>query len=183
MKETSKQNLAILLITILVAATIFLFIRFIQPAITESKGLSVKIAEEKEKISLLQEYKAKSESLVQAYFDLGEQVNDIYLALPDDSQTAQLIATLDAISKRTEIPFSYLSFTESKQEGQDYLEIKTSFTTTYENFKNWLAEIERELRLIDLTRVNIEVGRDAKSSLNKFDVEMRAYFLNISEVK
>jgi len=183
MKETSKQNLAILSITILVAVTIFLFARFIHPAINQLKELSVKIAEEKEKIILLQEYKAKSESLIQTYLSLGDQVNDIYLALPDDSQTAQLLAIFNAISKKTGTSFSNLSFTETTQDGQDYIEIKTSFSAKYEDFKKWLEEIEKELRLIDLTRVGLEAGSDPKSTSKKFDIEMRAYFFSNDEAK
>ncbi|MDD3487745.1 MAG: hypothetical protein PHH35_00030 [Candidatus Pacebacteria bacterium] len=183
MRETSKQNLAILFITIIVTATIFFFIRFIQPAITEFKELSAMIKREKEKILLLKEYKAKSESLIQAYLSLGDQVNDIYLALPDNSQAAQLVSILDVIFVGNEIPLSYLSFTETNQEGQNYIDIKTNFFATYEGFKNWVKEIEKELRLIDLIRVRIEESSDQKSVLKRFDVEMRAYFFNNNQAE
>lgn len=177
MTETSKQNLSILLITLLAAATIFIFARFIEPAINEAKELSAKIKEEQEKILLLQEYKAKSESLIQSYANLGEQVNDVHLALPNDSQAAQVLAILDAISKKTNIYFSNLVFTEGSQEGQNYLEIKTVFSADYEDFKKWLSEIEKELRLIDLTRVNIKRYDSAKTTKIEYNIVMRAYFL------
>ncbi|MFA5360769.1 MAG: type 4a pilus biogenesis protein PilO [Candidatus Paceibacterota bacterium] len=178
MTETSKQNFAILFITLLLVATIFLFARFIQPAINQAKELSAGIKEEQEKIRILQEYKAKAESLVQTYANLGEQVNDVHLALPDDPQTAQVLAILDAISKKTNIYFSDLTFTEGSQEGQNYLEIKTVFTANYEDFKKWIDEIEKELRLIDLTKINIKRSDSLKSTLIEYSIVMRVYFLS-----
>ena len=177
MKETSKQNLAILFITILVTGAIFVFIRFVQPSINELKELAVKIAEEKEKIILIKEYKAKSESLIQAYASLGDQIDDVNLALPDNSQAAQLLAVFDAISEKTGISLSYLSFNEGVQDEQGFLDIKTSFFAKYEDFKKWVEEIEKELRLIDLTKVGIENSKDSKKPLTKYDIEMRAYFV------
>ncbi|MDD5760756.1 MAG: type 4a pilus biogenesis protein PilO [Candidatus Pacebacteria bacterium] len=177
MTETSKQNLAILFITLMLAATIFLFARFLQPAINQAKELSAKIKEEQEKIRLLQDYKTKSELLVQTYANLGEQVNDVHLALPDDPQAAQVLAILDAISKKTNIYFSNLTFTEGSQEGQNYLEIKTVFFANYEDFKKWIAEIEKELRLIDLTRISIKQSDSPKSTVMEYDLVMRVYFI------
>ncbi|MDD3098501.1 MAG: type 4a pilus biogenesis protein PilO [Candidatus Pacebacteria bacterium] len=179
MTETSKQNLAILAITFLLAATVFIFASFIQPTINESKRLSLEIKEEKEKILLLQEYKIKSESLIQSYQSLGDQVNDIHIALPDNPQTAQVLAILDVIAKNTKISFSGLSFTEGIKDDQDYLEIRVRFSSSYEDFKNWLNEIEKELRLIDLVRVNIRpASSQSKQLIMEFNVTLHTYFLS-----
>jgi len=99
MTETTKQNLSILLITLLLVGTIFLFARFIKPSFDNTKELMLEIKKTEESIQLLQEYKAKSESLIQSYLNLGDQVESINLALPDNPQTAQVLATLDMISK------------------------------------------------------------------------------------
>lgn len=177
MTETSKQNLAILAITFLLAAIVFLFASFIQPGINRSKELSLDIKEEKEKILLLQEYKAKSESLIQSYQSLGDQVNDIHVALPDDPQTAQVLAILDVIAKNTGISFSGLSFTEGIKDDQNYLEIRVRFSSNYENFKNWLNEIEKELRLMDLTRISIKPISQSQSLVLEYNLTLQTYFL------
>jgi len=177
MTETSKQNLAILAITFLLAAIVFLFASFIQPSINRLKELSLDIKEEKEKILLLQEYKAKSESLIQSYQSLGDQVNDVHVALPDNPQTAQVLAGLDVIAKKAGISFSGLSFTEGIKDDQNYLEIRVRFSSNYESFKNWLDEIEKELRLMDLTRISVKPISQSQSSILEYNLTLQTYFL------
>lgn len=184
MTETTKQNLSILLITLLIAGTIFLFTNFIKPSFDKTKEFSLKIKETKENIVLLQEYKAKSESLIQSYLNLGDQVDNINLAIPDNAQTAQVLATLDMISKNTGISLSTLIFREITKDGQNYLEIKTRFSGTYENFKKWIEEIEKELRITDLTKSSIQTIISSKgnvSNILEYDITLVTYFLSYGD--
>jgi len=178
MTETTKQNFSILSITLLIAATFFLLIRFINPSFNRMKELASKIKETEEKIILLHEYKAKSESLIQSYLNLGDQIGDINLALPDNPQTAQVLATLDVISKNAGISLTTLTFQESAKDGENYLEIKTSFSATYENFKKWLDQVEKELRIMDLTKVNIKSVGQQKSQILEYNLTLQTYFLS-----
>lgn len=184
MTETTKQNLSILLITLLVAGTIFLLAHFIKPSFGETKELILKIKEEKENIILLQEYKAKSESLIQDYLNLGDQVDSINLALPDNAQTAQVLATLDMISKNTGISLSSLTFREFTKNDQNYLEIKTRFSATYDDFKKWIEEIEKELRITDITKSNTKSVVSSKgraSDVLEHSITLVTYFLSYGD--
>lgn len=178
MTETSKQNLSILLITLLIAAIVFSLTHFIRPSFERTKELRLKIKETEEKIILLQKYKAKSESLIQSYLNLGDQITNVNLALPDNPQTAQVLAFLDTISKDAGIFLTNLTFREGTQNNRDYLEIKMSFSTTYEKFKKWLAEVEKELRLIDLTKANIKSSAQSKSKILEYNLTLQTYFLS-----
>jgi len=184
MTETTKQNLSILSITLLVAGTIFLLAHFIKPSFDRAKELSLKIKEMRENIILLQEYKAKSESLIQSYLDLGDQVDNINLALPDNPQTAQVLATLDVISKNTGISLSSLTFREFTRNDQNYLEIKTRFSATYDNAKKWIEGVEKELRIIDLTKSNIKSAVSSKgrrSNILEYNITLVTYFLSYGD--
>ena len=184
MTETTKQNFSILLITLLIAGTIFLFARFIKPSFNMTKELSLKIKETKASIILLQEYKAKSEFLIQSYLDLGNQIDDINLALPDDAQTAQILAILDMISKNAGISLSTLTFREITKDGQNQLEIKIKFSSSYENFKKWIEEIEKELRIIDLTKSGIQTivsSKNKTSNVLEYDITLITYFLSYGD--
>ena len=184
MTETTKQNLSILSITLLIAATIFLFARFIKPSFDEIKELTLEIKETEEKIILLQEYKVMSESLIQSYLNLGDQVENINLALPDNPQTAQVLAVLDMISKNTGISLNSLSFREITKDSQNHLEIKTRFSANYENAKEWIEEVEKELRIIDLTKSNIKSTVSSKgkvSNILEYNITLVTYFLSYGD--
>jgi len=156
MRETTKQNLAILFITIFLAGSLYIFISYINPSIQSVKELKKEIEEEKIKLQQIQAYYKKSEELIQTYLNLGEEVAKIDLSLPKDAQSAQIIAVLDKIFKDNNVVINSLSFNEGSKDDYKYLEVKLDFSTTYEIFKIISAEIEKELRLIDLDKVSIK---------------------------
>ncbi|MGB9726749.1 MAG: type 4a pilus biogenesis protein PilO [Minisyncoccia bacterium] len=156
MRETTKQNLAILFITLFLGGSLYLFVSYINPLIVRSKKLKKEIEEEKLKIIKIEEYRKKSEELIKTYLNLGEEVKKIDLALPKDPQSAQIIAVLDKIFKDNSITINNISFSEGSKNEYKYLEVKLSFIATYEGFKNISQEIEKELRLLDIDKVSIK---------------------------
>jgi Tfp pilus assembly protein PilO len=192
MTETTKQNLSIIIITILIAASVYVFINFIRPEMEQRKDLAAKITEAQEKIKILEDYKVKFDLLTQNYQNLGDKIEMINQALPNEPQTAQVLATLDAISKKTGLPLNSLNFntqTKDNYEKLNILGIKTDFNASYDTFKVWLGEIEKELRLFDLNKINIKVvsspsslGKKTKtssSSLLQFSLDLLTYFEQI----
>jgi len=192
MTETTKQNLSIIIITILIAASVYVFINFIRPEMEQRKDLAAKITEAQGKIKILEDYKIKFDLLTQNYQNLGDKIEMINQALPNEPQTAQVLATLDAISKKTGLPLNSLNFntqTKDNYEKLNILGIKTDFNASYDTFKVWLGEIEKELRLFDLNKINIKVvsspsslGKKTKtssSSLLQFSLDLLTYFEQI----
>jgi Tfp pilus assembly protein PilO len=192
MTETTKQNLSIIIITILIAASVYVFINFIRPEMEQRKDLAAKITEAQEKIKILEDYKVKFDLLTQNYQNLGDKIEMINQALPNEPQTAQVLATLDAISKKTGLPLNSLNFntqTKDNYEKLNILGIKTDFNASYDTFKVWLGEIEKELRLFDLNKINIKVvsspsslGKKTKTSSSsplQFSLDLLTYFEQI----
>ena len=199
MREVTKQNLSILSITLLLGGTIYVFINFINPLLQEDKYIRRKIVETQKKIQLLQEYKSKSESLIQSYLNMGEEVEKIHYALPNDSQTAQVLAIIDELAKRNSIFIGGLTFQEKREKGYKILQTKLNFTTTYETGKAFLGSLERELRLIDVDKITIKTFSKGKAATTKkkrgkktkkvvspdldFDIVISTYFLGEEENK
>jgi Tfp pilus assembly protein PilO len=186
MTETTKQNLSIFTITILIVASVYVFINFIRPGMKQRQDLVNKIDETQEKFKMLKDYQAKFDLLVQNYQNLGDKIEMINQALPNESQTAQVLATLDAISKKTGLPLNSLNFNTQTKDNYNTLGIKTDFSASYDTFKVWLGEIEKELRLFDLNKINIKavsssstLGKKAKtksSSILQFSLDLLTYF-------
>ena len=192
MNETTKQNLAILAITLLLAGAIFIFFNYLNPAIKQSKQLKADIQETKDKIKLLKDYQAKAESLAQNYNTQGGNIGKINLALPDQPNTAQVLASLTAIARNHNIALSNLSFQEGENKNLSYLDVKTSFTTDYNNLKNWLEDIEKEIRLTDVEKVSIKLSPTLPTSkkhhhrITNFPLDisltLRTYYLSPSNL-
>jgi len=170
MKETTKQNISILIITLLIGASAFLFIKMIRPALSEEKELKTKVKEAEEKIVLLKEYKVKSDVLIDNYSKLGDQIANINFALPDNPETAEVLAILDVISKKLGITLNTIVFKEGIEKEMNFLEIRTSFSASYDDFKQWAGEIEKELRLMDFLNTEVkfaDISQQVSSSSAK----------------
>lgn len=170
MKETTKQNISILIITLLIGASAFLFIKMIRPALSEEKELKTKVKEAEEKIVLLKEYKVKSDVLIDNYSKLGDQIANINFALPDKPETAEALAILDVISKKLGITLNTIVFKEGIEKEMNFLEIRTSFSASYDDFKQWAGEIEKELRLMDFLNTEVkfaDISQQVSSSSAK----------------
>lgn len=161
MKETTKQNLAIFAITALFAGSFLVFFNLINPLIKDEKDIRLKIKETEVKIEKLEKYKATSENLIKTYLNLGDKINTINLALPSSSETSQILAIVDKLNNDYNITVTNISFDEGTKDDYGYLVIHLNFSTTYEIFKNWLKEIENELRLMDIDKLTITAGRES----------------------
>jgi Tfp pilus assembly protein PilO len=163
MKETSKQNIAILLITLLIIGVVFIYLNFIRPSLETIKNNQKLILETKEKIRILTDYKNKAEQLMNYYSNLVNQINNINLALPDAPQTDQILAIIDDLAQKNKLSIQRINFEESI--GEDELgrvEVKMDFIGFYEDLKNFLKEAEKELRLSDLKSLSLKILEESQ---------------------
>ncbi|MGB9680863.1 MAG: type 4a pilus biogenesis protein PilO, partial [Minisyncoccia bacterium] len=149
--------LSILLIIILIAGSLFIYLNSIRPSLAKIKENQKNILETKEKIRLINEYKAKAEQLMNYYASLVSQIENINLALPDEPLTDQILAILNELSKKNNINFLQMSFQESVGEDEiGRVEVRTTFSSNYQGLKSFLNEIEKELRLADLKDLRVK---------------------------
>ncbi len=164
MRETTKQNLSILLIIILIAGSLFIYLNSIRPSLAKIKENQKTILETKEKIRLINEYKAKAEQLMNYYASLVSQIENINLALPDEPLSDQILAILNELSEKNNINFLQMSFQESVGEDEiGRVEVRMTFSSNYQGLKNFLNEIEKELRLADLKDLRIKTPVETQS--------------------
>ena len=195
MNETTKQNLAILVITLLLAGAIFIFFNYLNPGIKQYKQLKADTKETQAKIELLKDYQAKAAALAKNYDTEEPNIDKINLSLPSKPNTAQELASLTAIAKNHDLVFNNLSFQEGKDKKSSYLDIKISFTTDYDNFKSWVEDVEKEIRITDIRKVNMKLAPIVLSSKKhhritdfplNISITLRSYYLssaNLNQTK
>ena len=159
MKETTKQNLAILAITILLGGIIFIGLNFIQPSLDRHQILKESIAETEEN----QNHSGvlgKTQSLIENYNALAPQVENMEVALPDNPQTEQTLAILDKIGQDNNGYFYLFKFSGNSQTDETgnitfgILEVRGTAVASYPDLK-FLEEVEKELRLADLKNLEM----------------------------
>jgi len=217
MKESSKQSLAILAITVFLSGSLFIFFNVIKPGLSKVKGIIAERQNQEENIKVLEGYKAKSDAIIQRYAEIASQIATINMTLPTEPRPAELLSILDAIARTKGVNLTNVVFKEIKpvvkettvaldQEGvtstkainlgsmkPSILQVNLSFVTSYENFKAFLIEIEKERRLMDSMVVSLTPmalnatavkGRTlASNNIFNYTLTLNAYFQPVNQIK
>ncbi len=195
MRETTKQTLAILFITIILGISIFIFLKFTQPMFNNLTSLKTQIIEKQEVKKGLLERKAMLQDIADKYQLLGGDLTKINYALPTKPQLAEVLATIDVIAKQAQVNLNEVSFREineteaGKKNTNSYNTIEVTFAVegNFVNTNLFLQEVGQELRIMDVKQVAMkqyntlqQVGSKTKSyktiSILKTDVVLYTYY-------
>jgi Tfp pilus assembly protein PilO len=195
MRETTKQTLAILGITFLLGISLFIFLKFTKPAFDNLNSLKADIADKTEIKNELAKRKQTVIAISEQYASMGDVLNKIREALPSKPQLAQVLAAIDSVARTSSVIINDISFRELAQTKTDtknanqYNTIEVSFSLegNFVNTKAFLAEIEKELRIMDVQQVNmnqynslVQTGTKTKTvksvSTLKTDVILYTYY-------
>ncbi|HPR91190.1 MAG TPA: type 4a pilus biogenesis protein PilO [Candidatus Paceibacterota bacterium] len=160
MRENTKQTLAVTVITLCLAVSVFLFLRVISPERDQLQTTmsDIKLAEADK--SELEKYKVLADKLASESVQMENQISDIKAVLPSTPQTAEILATLDILAKQNGLVLDKIDFTFSNAERQNseqtandlpaLVNAQLTLRGNYLGFKTFLQEIEREKRLLNL---------------------------------
>jgi len=160
MRENTKQTLAVTIITLCLAVSIFLFLRVISPERDQLKETMSDIKSAEADKSELEKYKVLAEKLASESAQMETQINDIKAVLPSSPETAEILATLDVLAKQNGLVLDKIDFTFGNAERQNSSQTTTDLPAlinaqltlrgNYLNFKTFLQEVEKEKRLLNL---------------------------------
>jgi Tfp pilus assembly protein PilO len=191
MKETTKQSVSILMITLVFASAIFVLNKFTLAAFSEYQKNKISIQEKKESLKEVDSFRKLAEELNDKYNALGGDFYKITEAIPMSPKFADLLATLDSIARLTNVTVKDIAFRDvaNRKLNSDLYslaEISLNINGSYGNISNFFAETEKELRLMDVVNLSmkktkgIEVVK-GKQSVNEFlevSAIIQAYYQN-----
>jgi len=172
MKETTKQSVSILVITLIFASAIFVLNKFTLVAFSEYQKNKIEMQEKKEALKQIQNFRQLAEELNNKYTSLGGDFYKIAEAIPSSPNFSSLLAVIDTIARSTEVAIKDISFRDvvNKKNNSDLysiVEININMTGNYENIANFFSETEKELRLMDLINVSMKKTKGITNIKNK----------------
>ena len=186
----------------LIAAAVGLFFAFINPTYSEVKTLRDQQKEYDEALLNSRKLLEKRDELTQIFNSFSLEDKDRLLKLmPDNVDNIRLVLDVQRIAKQygmlpRDIKFDTgtrsggasaiqqtgsaqaLTPDQVNQAKKDFgsFDLEFSVIGTYENFVNFLRDLEKSLRVVDITSVTFGVGDDGKTAL-RFTVKTKTYWL------
>lgn len=171
---------------ILLIGAIGLFFGYTNKKYQEVKVARVEVEEYQKALDQSKDILAKRGDLQKKYNNFKEaDRNSLERLLPDYIDNVKLVLDMNSIAKRYGMSLKGIKMDEEKSDKiaglssakKDYGSLEVSFTVTssYDNFLRFLRDLERSLRIVDVTALSF---RSSDIGLYDFGITLKTYWLN-----
>ncbi len=162
----------------LIILSFTLFFGLTSTVLDQISALSARSATFNDALSNANELRAVRESLLSTYKKFpAEDLTRLKKMLPSEVDNVRLIIDVDNIAARYGMQLKNVHFkTEGTiPEGKDYGTVTFGFSVqgSYSTLKTFLADLERSLRLVDLTSLSFNSG---EKDLYEYTIELTTYW-------
>ncbi len=175
MKQSSKRIASVFLALVFIVAAFIFFFDLVQPTYTDAKALQSKqLGEEsylKNQITLVSQVQAT----LNTYQNEAQSAANVGLAMPSGEDIAGALAQIQGIAANNNIAINSISVTPPEiqvrataaggtaaSSSSSLIKPLGSFTFkfaasgSYESFKNFLSEIETNIRIFDVKAISLQ---------------------------
>jgi Tfp pilus assembly protein PilO len=190
MKYTTKRNISLVIVIILVGAALSVFFGLDWPAFKKIGELNGKMSQEKEQYEEQYEAVQIAKSIINQYKSLSNVSQTISLSIPRDAEVQNVLAQINKISIQAGLTTQSLNFenvtvAQPKKEvlvkNNQITRVDVSLLGSYDSFKTWLSAIESNIRLMDVQSISFS-GIATSDTSNKdlgifnFKVSLNVYY-------
>ncbi len=190
MKETTKQSISILGITLIFAVSIFVLNKFTLASFSEYQQNKIEIQEKKEALIEVDNFRKLAEELNNKYNSIGGDFYKITEAVPTTPRFSELLAIVDSIARQVGVTVRDISFRDIPNKKvnsnlHSLVEISVNISGSYENVSSFFAETEKELRIMDTASLTMKslkslTNRNSKEELLDVNAVIQSYYQNIN---
>lgn len=177
-----KNTTAIILLLISAG----LYYTFISPWYGKVEARRAEAAQYKEILKSVEALSEKRDELLLKYNAIPKnELANLETVLPDNINTVELALDLDAIGSKYGVLLKSIKTVEKDQSTATiiatptgaYEKVRVSFVfvSSYENFRRFIEDLERSMRIIEVRSVSFISNDD--SALNEYKIEIETYWL------
>jgi len=173
---------------ILILVSVAVFYLYINPKYEEVKVLSVKQERYQEAVDKSKQLQVLRDQLLTKYNSFSAtDLARLEKFLPDNVDNVRLIMDIDGIASRYNIEIKNIKIIENLPDNSQTIDgtaesrpynsigLSFSFRANYDTFVVFIKDLERSLRLIDLS--TIELKTSTETSANDYTVTLKTYWL------
>jgi len=174
---------------ILIAIATFLFFGFIDPTYSDVKVIKDDISQFNEALERSKELQIIRDELLSKYNTFSSSdIDRLEKLLPDNVDNVRLILDIDGIAQKYGLSISDISVSDGSgttdektivgPDGNTYGSVRLGFSiaSNYKGFTDFLKDLERSLRLVDISEVSFNT-KGGVVDFNEYKVIVNTYWL------
>ena len=178
---------------LVIAASVGVFVVYVKPRYEKVQMAKSQVASSNANLSTAAKIKEEREALIARYNDIPkEDLDNLETLLPDSVNNIRLIIQLDALATKNGLStLRNVDYETADEEGKraanpeearkPYGEFVISFDTVgqYKNFLSFISDLEENLRLVDVTKIEFREVGDMKGVVGQmsYRVTLKTYWL------
>lgn len=165
------------------AGGIAIFLVFLLPGWDEAKGLQALKENKIQTLRDLKDWSAHFDNLLAKYQGAENDLQKLSLTVPLEPQISELLVQLEDIVRRNGLAVDDVQFNipvkdaalKPGNKSLGVVNVKIKMEGDYKNFKNFIADVEKNIRLMDVSFASLDAGGEG---FMKFDAEISTYYQN-----
>lgn len=198
MRNTTLIYLSFLIIIVLFGASIYIFFSLGLNEWDKVQESRTELAEREMVLDYLNELITKFREQLSYSNDINQQISLIDATLPSSMKMSEIVAIVEALAQEANVEISQMSFTTLSQNQTletsqteslmtsnnlpQIITVELNAKANYSDFKNFISNIEKEQRLIDLQAIdmNSQAQEDSQESSQSFNLRLslNTYYIN-----
>lgn len=178
-----RSTLLSILVFIVGISLIFFFVL---PIWDEISILKLKKEEIGKEVDSLRSIIIHIDDLSAKYNQASADLDKLALAIPSDQQLPELLIQFEEMVKRNGLVTTGIKLENTEEAPKDQigarrniksLSVSVSVDGSYSGFKGFLEDIEKNVRMMDVSAISFTKPTDEKSEVAKFSVKLNSYYL------
>lgn len=164
----------------LTAIALFGLIAFGLPYFNNIKNLRAEIETRNKIVSERQEILNNINQLKENFAAEQETISKVTAIVPENKSLPEIISSITTVAPQSGLILNNVSVTngqDSDEQSYKTMILKLGLKGEYAGLISFLGQIEKNLRLINVTSANISTDSSQEGGLMNFDITAEAYFL------
>lgn len=196
MRPSVQRLLSFLISFILLIAAVLVYGTLIVPSYAGIEQLRNVVAQKEQERKAQEQAVLKLKELLTRFQTLSSARESLALTLPNDPDIPQIVNTLNGLALVNSIDLKNIDtqlLSLQTLSGPSYVKnvgaVRTRFsiTGTYENFIKFISQIERNVRIMDVTTLGLSAVGGASGALRSnelnFNITLQAYYQDTDAAK
>ncbi|MDE2019194.1 MAG: hypothetical protein KGJ13_02475 [Patescibacteria group bacterium] len=197
MKQSSKRLVSMLVALVFLVVAFVVFFEFVQPAYSQVESLRGEEIANQGLFTSMSALVKQAQSILASYNEQSQNAQGLGAALPVGEDVAGALAQIEGIASQDNISLSSVAVsTPTLQKSSNIgnssstallqpvgtISFKLVATGSYENFKQFIADLETNIRLFDIENVAIQPftgstgGKSASVDYFAYNLVLQAYY-------
>lgn len=162
----TNQSSVIILICVLIITSVAYFL--INPTLAKIKDSNIKLSAKTNEINEMKTKISSLQTLATDFTSATDQVKKLGLALPTDSDTANVLVQLETMAISSGLQMN--SIQPSTQAKKGVVNMTVSLQGEYTSLVNFITAMEKNLRPIDIKTINIASAKKENNVTTNFSL-------------